>query len=51
MLFRDASHVVTYYHLVIKSKFPMFFNVTRKRNPTFIMPMHVRENLLNSIEE
>jgi hypothetical protein len=51
MLLRDANHVVTYSHLVIKSKFPMLPNATRKGNPRFTMPLHVRENLFSIIEE
>ncbi len=51
MLLRDANPNVTYFHFVIKSKFPMLPNVTRKSNMRFIMPLHVRENLLNTIEE
>lgn len=51
MLLRNASHVVIYSHLVIKSKFPMFLNATRKGNPRFIMLLPVRKNLLSIIEE
>jgi len=32
---------------MIRSKFPMFSNATRKGNPRFIMPMHVREDLIS----
>ncbi len=51
MLLRNVSLVVTYFHLVIKSKFPMLPNATRKGNPRFTTPLHVRENLLSIIEE
>jgi hypothetical protein len=51
MLLRDVNPTITYYHLVIKFKFPMFLNATRKGNPRFTMPMHVKENILNIIEE
>jgi hypothetical protein len=36
MLLKDAHHVITYVHLVIKSKFPMLPNTTRKGNPRFM---------------
>jgi hypothetical protein len=51
MLLKDATPIVTYSPLVIKSKFLMFHNVTRKGNLRFTMPLHVRENNLNIIEE
>jgi hypothetical protein len=51
MLFKDVSPIITYSHLVIKFKFSMLPNATRKGNLRFIMPLHVRENLLSIIEE
>jgi hypothetical protein len=37
MLLKDVHPIVTYSHLVIKSKFPMLPNATRKGNPRFNM--------------
>ncbi len=51
MLFKDAHLVVTYFHLVIKSKFPMLFNATRKGNLRFNMRAHIKENIFNLIED
>lgn len=52
MLFKNANPIVTYSHFVIKSKFPMLPNATRKGNRLrFTMLLHVRKNLLNIIEE
>ncbi len=51
MLLRDANPAITYFHLMIKSKFPILLNATKKGNLKFTMPMHVKENLLNVIEE
>jgi hypothetical protein len=51
MLFRNVSLTITYFHLVIKTKFPMLPNATRKGNQRFTMPLHVRKNLLRIIEE
>ncbi len=51
MLLRNVNPTITYSHFGIKSKFPMLPNVTRKGNLRFIMPLHVRKNLLNIVEE
>jgi hypothetical protein len=50
-MFKDVRYVVTYSHLVIKSKFPMFLNATKKGNPIFSMFAHIKENILNLIED
>jgi hypothetical protein len=50
MLFKDVHSIVTYFHLVIKSRFPMLPNATRKGNPRFSMPAQIRENILSLIE-
>jgi hypothetical protein len=51
MLLKYAHLAITYFHLVIKSKFAMLSNVTRKSNPKFSMHAHIRENILNLIED
>jgi hypothetical protein len=50
MLFKDAHLVVTYSHCVIKSKFPMLLNATRKAILRFKMLAHIKENIYNLIE-
>ncbi len=51
MLLKNVNPIIAYSHFGIKSKFPMLPNVTRKGNLRFIMPLHVRKNLLNIVEE
>jgi hypothetical protein len=51
MLHKYVHFTVTCSHLVIKSKFAMFLNATRKDNPKFNMLAHLRENILSLIED
>jgi hypothetical protein len=43
MLLRNVNPTITYFHFVIKSKFPMLLNVIRKGNLRFIVPLHLQK--------